>query len=120
MGEHFRYVSGHRLPQLEAEVLELLLDAERPLTVAEVQSALSGRPRAHTTVSTLLTRLAERGLVERLDARRPYTWRPADTREGLAVAALRQVLDRVEDPDAVVLGFLESLKGTGGRRDRGG
>lgn len=118
MSDQPRYVCGHRLPQAEAEVLEALLEAGRPLTVSEMQASLGGRPRAHTTVSTLLGRLAERGLVERREERRPYAWAPAGTREELAVAALRQVLDRVEDPDAVVLGFLRSLGRRGSRRRR--
>lgn len=121
MGDRSRYVCGHRLPALEADVLELLLDAERPLAVADVQAALSGPRRAHTTVSTLLARLAERRLVKRRKRGRLYEWEPADTAEGLAVSALRQVLDRVEDPDAVVVGFLESIRGLKPkRRDRKG
>lgn len=131
MSERSRYVCGHRLPALEAHVLELLLDAERPLAVAEVQAVLSGPRRAHTTVSTLLARLAERGLVKRRKRGRLYEWEPAGTREGLGVSALRHVLDRVDDPDAVVVGFLESVRGSrprrsgrkegrSGRRGRGG
>lgn len=107
MGERRRYVCGHRLPALEADVLELLLDSERPLSVAELRAALPGPARAHTTVSTLLTRLGERGLVRREKRDGHYEWSPADTREGLAVRALQQVLDTVEDPEAVVLSFLE-------------
>lgn len=114
MSEHRRYVCGHRLPRLEAEVLELLIGAPRPMTVAEVQASLPGRQRAHTTVSTLLTRLAGRGLVKRRRRERVYEWFPADTPDGLAVAAIRQVLEGVEDPDAVVLGFLEGLKRSSG------
>lgn len=120
MSERSRYVGGRRLPGAEAEVLEVLLDAGRPLTVAEVQVALAGPLRAHTTVSTLLTRLAERGgLVVRRRRERGYEWSPAGSREELAVNALREVLAGVEDPDAVVLGLLESLKPPRRRRKRG-
>jgi predicted transcriptional regulator len=106
-----RYVCGHRLPALEADVLELLLVAESPMTVAEVQAALPGPRRAHTTVSTLLTRLSERGLVQRGPRGRVYEWSPAGSAQELAMAALEQVLEGVEDPDAVVLGFLDSVRG---------
>jgi predicted transcriptional regulator len=117
MREQRRYVCGHRLPALEADVLELLVDSTGPLTVAEVQDALPGARRAHTTVSTLLTRLGERGLVERRGRGRVYEWFPAGSAQELAVAALEQVLEGIEDPDAVVLGFLESVRGPkGGRR----
>lgn len=113
-----RYVCGHRLPALEAEVLELLLAARSPMTVAEVQDALSGPRRAHTTVSTLLTRLSERGLVTRSPRGREYEWSPAGSARELAIAALEQVLEGVEDPDAVVLGFLETVRGRRSRQRR--
>jgi len=96
-------------------VLELLLASERPMSVAEVQAALPGARRAHTTVSTLLTRLAERGLVERRSRDRGYEWFPAASAEELAIAALEQVLEGVEDADAVVLGFLGRRRGRPGR-----
>jgi predicted transcriptional regulator len=111
VSEPRRYVCGHRLPALEADVLELLLAARQPMTVAEVQEALPGARRAHTTVSTLLTRLAERGLVDRRSRGRVYEWFPAASKQELTVAALEQVLEGVEDPDAVVLGFLDNLRG---------
>jgi predicted transcriptional regulator len=118
MSEGRRYVCGHRLPGVEADVLELLLGSERPMSVAEVQAALPGDRRAHTTVSTLLTRLAERGLVERRGRDRVYEWFPAGSEEELAIAALERVLEGIDDPDAVVLGFLKRRNGSG-RRGRG-
>lgn len=106
-----RYVCGHRLPALEADVLELLLAAPAPMTVGEVQDALDGNRRAHTTVSTLLTRLRDRGLVTRRARDRVYEWSPAASAQELTIAALHQVLDGVDDPDTVVLGFLDSVRG---------
>ncbi len=118
MTELRRYVCGHRLPSTEADVLELLLDADAAMTVAEVQEALPGARRAHTTVSTLLSRLEERGLVDRRRRGREYEWFPAGSAQELAVAALEEVLEGVEDPDAVVLGFLEGVRRPGARRRR--
>lgn len=108
MTEPRRYVCGHRLPALEADVLELLIASGEPMTVAEVRAALPGGHRAHTTVSTLLARLAERGLVQRHERGRVYEWFPAGSPQELALAALEQVLEGVEDPDAVVLSFLNT------------
>jgi predicted transcriptional regulator len=120
MSEGRRYVCGHRLPGLEADVLELLLGAGRAMSVAEVQDALPGARRAPTTVSTLLTRLAARGLVQRRQRDRVYEWFPAGSAEELAIAALERVLDGVDDPDAVVLGFLKRRRSSeqGGRKKR--
>lgn len=114
MMEPRRYVCGHRLPALEADVLELLLAANEPLTVADVQAALPGERRAHTTVSTLLSRLAERRLVERRKRERQYEWFPAGSAQELTVAALETVLEGIDDPDAVVLSFLKT-RGAGRR-----
>lgn len=111
MSDGRRYVCGHRLPGLEADVLELLLGAQTPMTVAEVQQALTGNRRAHTTVSTLLTRLADRGLVRRRPRERVYEWSPAGTAQELTISALHQVLEGVDDPSAVVLGFLDTVRG---------
>jgi predicted transcriptional regulator len=116
MSEGRRYVCGHRLPALEADVLELLLNSEAPMTVAEVQQTLTGARRAHTTVSTLLTRLADRGLVTRRPRGRVYEWSPAGTGQELTIAALHQVLEGVDDPDAVVLGFLDTVRAGQSRR----
>jgi predicted transcriptional regulator len=117
VSEGRRYVCGHRLPALEADVLELLLAAGAPMTVAEVQQALPGARRAHTTVSTLLTRLSDRRLVRRTHRGRVYEWSPAGSEQELTIAALEQVLEGIEDPDAVVLGFLDSVRSK--RRQRG-
>lgn len=119
MSESRRYVCGHRLPALEADVLELLLATPAPMTVAEVQQALTGTRRAHTTVSTLLTRLAHRGLVTRRHRGHVYEWSPAGTAQELTINALHQVLEGVEDPDAVVLGFLDTVRGKRPRRPTG-
>ncbi len=112
MTEARRYVCGHRLPAMEADVLELLLASDRPMTVAEVQDELAGPRRAHTTVSTLLTRLGERGLVDRRRRGRVYEWFPSGSPQELALMALEQVLESVDDPNAVVLGFLKTRKRT--------
>lgn len=121
MMEPRRYVCGHRLPASEAEVLELLLEAPQPMTVAEVQAALPRERRAHTTVSTLLSRLAERGLARRRKRDRRYEWFPAGTPRELAIAAVEKVLEGVDDPEAVLLSFLEARRsGPRGRRRRKG
>ncbi len=108
MTDTTRYISGHRLPGAEAEILDALLDAPGPLTVSELKDALSQR-RAHTTVATLLSRLADRGLVERQLRERTYEWRPIADRDGLQVLALREVLDHLDEPSPAAIGFLRSL-----------
>jgi predicted transcriptional regulator len=117
MSETSRYISGHRLPRAEAEVLEILLDAAGPLTVSELKDALP-QARANTTIATLLGRLSDRGLVQRRLRERVYEWSPVADRDGLQVLALRQVLDRLDEPSPAVIGFLESLTKRKGRGRR--
>ena len=47
----------------------------------EDYNAAAGRPLAYTTVSTLLTRMAEKGVVEVDKGRQPYRFTPAVGRE---------------------------------------
>lgn len=102
------FVAGHLLPRAEAEVLRVLL-AEGPLLVSEVRERLAGRPRAHTTVSTLLNRLVERGLAVREPEGRGHRYRAAGTEQQLAVLALERALQGVERPAEALLAFIDQL-----------
>lgn len=105
-------VAGHRLPAAEAAVLKVLLAAETPLLVAEVQDRLEGRPRAHTTVITLLGRLLQRGLVRREGDSRGHRYFPAGTEQELAVAALNDVVAGIDDPAHALVAFINHLPAT--------
>lgn len=61
-----RQIAGRSLGGLEAELLEALWAADEPLGVRELSSMLAGPPRAYTTVVTVLTRLVDKGLLERI------------------------------------------------------
>lgn len=108
-GRKRHVVAGRRLGAVEAEVLEQLWRAERPLGVREVLARLSGRQRAYTTVMTMLTRLVEKGLVRRLAAGRSFVYEPAGSREELAASAIRDVLRAASDPQAVLARFVEQI-----------
>lgn len=109
-------VAGHRLPSAEAAVLRVLLEAEAPLAVAEVRASLAPPARAHTTVSTLLTRLVERGLVTRKRDGRAHLYQAAGTDQELAALALTRALEGVEDQAAAVVALVHRLP-PGSRRD---
>lgn len=102
-------VAGHRLPAAEAEVLKVLLAAGSPLLVGEVQQRLAGRQRAHTTVLTLLSRLTDRGLVDREPGGRGHRYFAAGTEQELAVEALERVLGTLDDPSDALLAFIDRL-----------
>lgn len=105
-----RYVAGHRLGRLEAEVMEFIWSQEQPVGVNEILAALRGRKRAYTTVMTIVTRLYEKGLVERERRGRAFVYRPAGSKEEVAARALLSVLGSTENPEAVLAYFIEDLR----------
>lgn len=68
--------SIRRLPDAELEVMQALWSCTIPATSREIEAALpAGRTMAQTTVLTLLSRLADRGMVtvEKAGRRSLYT-----------------------------------------------
>jgi BlaI family penicillinase repressor len=69
-------VADYRLTELQLEIMAVLWDRGEA-TVEEVREALApDRELAHTTVSTLLSRLAKRELVTRRKEGRSYVYQP--------------------------------------------
>ena len=63
-------------------------------TVREIRDRLAARrPRAYTTIMTIMDRLARKGIVERAKAGRAYVYRPRLTVEDARAQALGQVLE---------------------------
>jgi predicted transcriptional regulator len=93
---------------LEAEVLASLWAAGRPLTPGEVQRDL-GRDLAYTTVMTALSRLHDKGAVERRRAGRAYAYTPVLDQAGIAAGRMREMLESGEDRAAVLARFAGSL-----------
>jgi BlaI family penicillinase repressor len=63
-------------------------------TVREIRERLAERrPRAYTTIMTIMDRLARKGVVERRKIGRAYTYRPQLTVEDARAQALGQVLE---------------------------
>lgn len=104
--------SGGPLGPLESEVMATLWHASQPLSVRQTAEALNVHrrsPLAYTTVMTVLSRLADKGVVARTLVGRAYAYAPvaADSAD-IAVrgvlaahgdAALVRFVDRVEfDP----------------------
>lgn len=104
-----RTVAGHRIGALEAEVLGCLWKADEPLSVRDVVSRLRGRERAYTTVMTVLTRLHEKGLVERVLSGRAYLYRAAGTPAEIAARRIQELVAASEDPKAVLAHLVDGL-----------
>ncbi len=109
--------SAGRLGPLEAEVLGVLWRSGRPMPVREVTGTLNagrGAPLAYTTVMTVMSRLARKGILARSRSGRVYIYAPmaADTAE----IAVRGVL--AEFGDAALARFVERVELDDGLRGR--
>jgi predicted transcriptional regulator len=94
--------------RLEAEVLASLWAAGRPLTPGEVQQDL-GRDLAYTTVMTALSRLHDKGAVERRRTGRAYAYTPVLDQAGIAAARMQEMLGSGQDRGAVLARFAGAL-----------
>jgi predicted transcriptional regulator len=108
---------GSALGPLEAEVMAVLWQAEGPVSVREVAERLNaGRtaPLAYTTVMTVLSRLASKGILVREQQGRGYVYSPAVADS--AEIAVRGVL--AEFGDAALARFVERVELDPGLRAR--
>lgn len=95
--------AGMRIPPPRRAVLDLApleLDCMNMLwpmgegTVREIRDRLaSRRPRAYTTIMTIMDRLARKGIVERRKVGRAYVYRPNLSAEEARAQALSQVVE---------------------------
>lgn len=94
--------------ELEASVLAALWAAAGPLSPAEVQSGLGGR-LARTTVTTILTRLHDKGAVSRARAGRGFVYSPIQDSAGLTARRMRSELDKQDDRGTALARFVSQL-----------
>jgi BlaI family transcriptional regulator, penicillinase repressor len=88
----------HRRSLLELAPLELAcMNTLWPLgegTVRQIRDALAPtRPRAYTTIMTIMDRLARKGAIERRKSGRSYVYRPALTAQEARTRALNQLVE---------------------------
>lgn len=96
----------------ELEVLQVLWQ-RAPATVREVMQTLSRpRPRAYTSVMSLMNVMAEKGLLTRKAKGRAFVYRPAAPREKTLAGMVADLLGRAFDGSAseMVAHLLERTK----------
>jgi predicted transcriptional regulator len=101
---------GERRPagELEAGVMAALWAADTPQTPGQVQLGL-GAGLARTTVTTILSRLYEKGIVDRRRQGRGYAYFPVQDAHGLTARRMRAELDRDGDRRTVLARFVAQL-----------
>jgi predicted transcriptional regulator len=101
---------GSRRPMgaLESEVLVILWSSSAPQTPAEVLDKLES-DLAYTTVMTVLARLWEKGLAERVKTGRAYSYSAKVSEADLAATRMRDQLARSSDRVATMSQFVSGL-----------
>lgn len=89
-------------------MLAALWAADRPLNPREVLADL-GAGLAYTTVMTTLSRLHDKGAVDRRRAGRAYRYRPVMDQADIAAARMRAMLETGNDRSAVLARFVDAL-----------
>ncbi|WP_084219872.1 BlaI/MecI/CopY family transcriptional regulator [Spirillospora albida] len=102
------------LGELERTVMEVLWAREDAgsgaATARDVSRALAGdRDLAHTTVMTVLDRLAKKGFLDRERDGRAWRYRPVESREGYIAELMLGALNETGDRDAALVHFVRSV-----------
>jgi predicted transcriptional regulator len=92
--------------------MEVLWQTETSLTVRQVSNGLTQRNLAHTTVMTVLDRLAKKGFARRDRDGRAWRYRPAATREAYVAELMLTALEQTGDRDAALARFAQSVSGS--------
>ena len=90
--------------------MEVLWQTDSALTVRQVSNGLL-QSLAHTTVMTVLDRLAKKGFARRERDGRAWRYRPAATRESYVAELMLTALAQTGDRDAALARFAQSVSG---------
>ena len=106
-----KVASVNRLGDLEHAIMDVLWGTPQSLTVREVSAQLTERDLAHTTVMTVLDRLAKKGFARRERDGRAWRYRPSATREAYVTELMLTALDQTGDRSAALARFAKSVSG---------
>jgi predicted transcriptional regulator len=91
--------------------MDVLWDAPGWTTPRDVHSAITTARRrlAYTTVTTILVRLWQKGMLEREHAGRGFEYRPVASRDAWAAQRMQELLDSSGDRLQTLHHFAESM-----------
>ena len=92
--------------------MDILWESPDPLTVRQVSGNLTERDLAHTTVMTVLDRLAKKGFARRERDGRAWRYRAAETREAYVTELMLSALEQTGDRHAALARFARSVSET--------
>ena len=92
--------------------MEVLWQSPDPMTVRQVGTCLTDRDLAHTTVMTVLDRLAKKSFARRERDGRAWRYRAAETREAYVTELMLSALEQTGDRQAALARFARSVSET--------
>ena len=95
--------------ELENAVLTALWERGEPMSVAQLQSAVSAPKPAYTTMMTVLTRMEGKGLITRERVSRSLMISPVRSQAATAASRMSQTLRDSTDSREVLMSFIGSL-----------
>jgi predicted transcriptional regulator len=102
-------VAGRRVGDLESEILDALWSARTWMSGREVWERLGDDARAYTTVMTVLGRLVDKSLVERVEEGKGHVYRAAGDPDELTAQAIRSLLSATAHPRVALAHFVDEL-----------
>ncbi len=97
MDRHNKSKKISQLGELEADVMSVVWEKGKA-TVQDVKEALEPqRPLAYTTIMTVMSRLAEKGMLARQKEGRAYFYTPAASQDKVAGSLLQSLVHRLYD-----------------------
>jgi predicted transcriptional regulator len=102
----------NRLGELERAIMDVLWESPDPLTVRQVSGGLTERDLAHTTVMTVLDRLAKKGFARRERDGRAWRYCAAESREAYVTELMLNALEQTGDRQAALARFARSVTDT--------
>ncbi|WP_335755242.1 BlaI/MecI/CopY family transcriptional regulator [Streptomyces niveus] len=96
--------------ELEAEIMRVVWQRDRPVTIHALTDALNGsRTLAYTTVMTVTERLRDKGWLTREKHGRSYQYSAARSSDDYSAELMGQVLDAAADRAGALLRFAGRL-----------
>lgn len=96
--------------ELEEMVLDALWDQDGWLTPGEMHAAVGARRRlAYTTIMTTMSRLWEKGRLDRRRRGRAYEYQPVMSRTEFAATRMMEFLDAAGDPRSALAHFVSAM-----------
>ena len=98
------------LGELELAIMDFIWKRNKPITVPDVHDhLLKERKLAYTSTMTVMSRLFEKGLLDRTEEKRPYTYWAAVGRDDYSADMMVQVLAQLGDRKAALARFVERI-----------